>query len=171
MNGNQLKLRIVEEILEAIEHGKDDISIPELGQEELDTYSEYLLHKGLVTFVRGNGNSEYLQTSESGKALLALLRKLNCFTGHMVPDDPAEQDDWTPARGKAETAAWHDRMMVPYVLEQAEVTRLEAQLKQDYDEEAMQELEDRLHRMETLRNLLETMQKLRDSKPDSMLGG
>ena len=173
MSENLSELDIVKKLLKAIDRGGDDIHMPELEQEDVDRYSDFLIEKGLVTLVRENDDTDYLQTSTTGKALLMLMHRLSQFSGEkqdMIEPEPAivEESDWTPARCKAETEEWRNRLLLPYVLEQAEVARLEVQLKEDYDEEAMEELAQRMSRLETLENLRETMRRLNEQKLDSM---
>jgi hypothetical protein len=168
MKSNHPEIHIVKELLKAIDRNEEVIRIPWLEQEELDGYADYLVKKGLVTLVQDGDDDSCLRTSTAGKALLELMQRLSQFAGEKAETEEAEYGDWTPARGHAETEEWYNRLLLPYVLEQAEVARLEAQLRQDYDEEAMEELGERMSRLETLENLQETMRRITDRKMDTM---
>lgn len=172
MNEKLSELEIVKKLLRAIDRNEEDISIPWMEQEELDRYADYLVNKGLVTLVQDDENNHCLQTSTAGKALLMLMHRLNQFSGDRTEAEEtepgvAEHGDWTPDQCRAETEEWRNRLLLPLVLEQAEVARLEVQLRQDYDEEAMEELGTRMSRLETLENLRETMRRIKDQRMDS----
>jgi hypothetical protein len=171
MKSSHPEIHIVKELLKAIDRNEEDIRLPWLEQEELDRYADYLVKKGLVTLAQDGDDDNCLRTSTAGKALLKLMQRLGQFVGEKAETEEteeAEYGNWTPARGHAETEEWYNRLLLPYVLEQAEVARLEVQLRQDYDEEAMEELGERMSRLETLENLRETMRRITDQKMDTM---
>ncbi len=162
MNRNPSQLKIIEEILKRA--GSDEDSICHqlnLAPEDYDRYRNYLLRIGLVKADTDDGYVGILQVTSAGKALLRLIDRIDGLIGQDVEGDALDYGEefgaWSPSRGMEETMGWRDTILQNYVLEQAEITRLETQLSTDDDDEGETELEQRYRRLSALQNLLDKM--------------
>ena len=165
MNREWSTLKIVQAILRT--SGADEARVCNrlgLAPEEFDRYCNHMLRTGLVEMVADSGYAVILQPTFAGRALLRLIDKIDALATSDVEEDAAEYEDefetWSPSRERAETVAWRNKILQAYVLEQAEVTRLAAQLRLDHDEEGALELEQHEQRLEILQNLLSTLGRL-----------
>ena len=169
MNRTQPGLKVIEKILRQIERGEEEIS-QQLGftPDEFDRYCGYLMGSGLIKAVRRDGQCGVLRLTTSGKALLTLVDKLDWFGGAEFGDGSKGRygrggEPWQAwrKRERAEVVEMiRGRLVQAYVLEEAEVVRLEAQLGEGEDEEGEIELERRCQGKSILRNLLDTFQHL-----------
>ena len=165
MNSKQLHLETIEKILKMVGNGQGSIR-QQLGldhEEFLEHYS-HLLRSGLAKADTGNGHNSFLQLTPSGEALLLLIDGIDALDASDVEEGAVEYAEEVgmelSGRELSDTMEWRDRLLRSYVLEQAEVARLQAQLRDDDDEEGELELEQRQQRLGWLQNLLEMFQRL-----------
>ena len=89
------------------------------------------------------------------------IDRIDALAGQDVEGDALDYGEefgaWSPSRGREETIQWRDSILQSYVLQQAEITRLEAQLSADDDEEGEIELDQRYWRLSALQNMLDKM--------------
>jgi hypothetical protein len=164
MNCNNSELRMVEELLQAIDRGQYGIYRITLTTEELEKYTGCLLQSKLATIAENSDGSDTLKLTPVGKALAGLVQMIQGLEKQEPDKDESEYiSAETLQRSRAETEQCRNRLMNTYVIEQAEVIRLETQLKYDRDEEAVQELEERRFRLGKLKGLINTMQRMIDN--------
>ncbi len=164
MNNNWSHLQAIEDILKMISVGEGSAEQLALAPDEFDRYCSYLLRCGLVTVNTDSGYVDLLRPTSAGKALLLLIDKIEALCASDIEEDTVEYreelDTRLPNREWAETIEWRDRIFQAYVLEEAELTRLEIQMEGVDDEEGESELEQRHQNLSVLRNLLDTFQRL-----------
>jgi len=166
MNSNRSHLQILAGILKM--GASDEGSIRQhlgLAPEEFNRYRSYLLRNGLAKAVTDNEGAGLLQPTSGGEALLRVADKLGALDATDSRDarswHTAEQDARSFFRSRAATIKMlQKKLLWAYVMEQAEVTRLEAQLEAGGgdDNEGEVELEEHLRKLRALQMLLEAFE-------------
>ena len=175
MNERESKLHIIKEILASCTGGGVGVSnLPDLTPEELDRYQSYLLRAGLVEKTTGDGDVYSLRPTMAGETLLHLIDSLEtlassdkeskCLLAKEYPPMP-------PSPNKmAIVKTIQTKLLQAYVLEQAEVIRLETQLRSGVDtedliekteaSELIKEFEERQRKLSLLQDFLSILPRL-----------
>ncbi len=156
---------------------------PEMGLAETIEWRDRVLQSYLLEQVEvetlearlGNGPDAALQTELEERhrrlaRLEGLLDRMGRVTSELKRPGAAEPAGETgpemPVRTRKQSIkVLVNRLFQAYVLEQAEVTRLGAQLQRWDEEEGRLEMEQRQHRLEIIKGLLETLQRVAGNLP------
>ncbi len=135
MNVEKPNLQIIKNILKMGAAG--EVSIPErfgLVSEEFNQYRDYLLKRHLANEITDDKHSHFLQPTPAGYALVRIIDKLDSVSendeeSHQGPG--AEECLPMPISSDRVTTVklLRNKLLQAYILEQAEITRLEAQLR------------------------------------------
>ncbi|MCD6453483.1 MAG: hypothetical protein J7K77_04285 [Dehalococcoidales bacterium] len=164
MNNTRFRLEVVRDMLKV---GSGDID--KIGQqlglthEEFDQYCAYLSKAGLAKIFVSDGHIYLLQPTSSGEALLLLVDKIEALDApppkRVRPHPNRPSSCRVVSLTKASIAEQlSGKLLQAYVLEQAELIRVETQLRDSGDEG--EELVERQRRLTMLHQLLEVIQRL-----------
>ncbi len=134
MNKRQSELQVIKTILKMGAKREADIQ-SQLGltPQEFEGYRRYLIRKGLVNKGNGNGHIHALQPTSSGEALVRLIDKLDSVAMNDEESRSLDVEERLPmpiASDRVTTAKLlRGGLLRSYVLEQAELVRLETQLR------------------------------------------
>lgn len=164
MKGTRLYLDVIRDML-SMGACDEDSMIRQLGlaPSEFERFRSYLLRAGLAASITVGDSSCILQPTPRGERLLRLLEKLEApdgpraDTGNYVDEAPAVPPRPASA-GKG--SLLRQRLLQIYVMQQAEVARLEAQLRDGEDEggTGASEMKMRQRRLRTIGELLAAYQ-------------
>lgn len=160
MNWQWSQVKIVERILNTA--GNDEESVCRqlaLSPDEYEVYCENLESRGLA--VIDDEAPGVLRLTDSGRALLRLINKINGLTAPKKQVHALEQvvelEPWSPACAESETVEWRGRIFENYMQEQMEVEKLEARIAAGDDKEVTDELEQRYRRLGEMQSMLDKM--------------
>jgi len=142
MNGKRNDMQIIRDMLK-IGTATETSMQNQLGleEEEFDRYRRHVVRRGFATETIDPAQDFILQPTPAGQALVRLIDTLESIDAKKPKREhsPAkEQPPMTLSSNMAATVMlMQDRMFQAYVLEQAEVARLKAQLKYDGDDEEL----------------------------------
>lgn len=163
MNSSHSRLQIIERMLRMIGNSQYN-SAHLLKPDEFDRYRNYLVRAGLATVDNDEGCIGYLRPTPKGKALLLLIDRIESLGSSNEEEDESEYEEELSVeacnQARTETIEWRARIFQAYVLEQAELTRLRAQLNGPTDGEGEIELEEHERRLEIYQNLLYALDRL-----------
>ena len=167
MNRNRCNLDIVKDMLRMGSKGEDSIGQRYgLASEEFSRYRNYLLEAGLARIVRDCGQPVLLQPTPAGEALLRLVDRIEALEDGDGEEDETRYNkkhyDQLALSTKAMTVRLiGDKLLQAYVLEQAELTKLKAQLEtNETGNEGDVELKQRERKLSMLRYLLKVVRHL-----------
>ena len=167
MNGKQNDMQIIRDMLR-MGNATETSMQHQLGlpPEEFDRYRRHLLRKGFATETIDPTQDFILQPTPAGQALVHMINTMESIeTKKQKPNRPAEVQPSVPLSPNMAVTVMlmRDRLFQGYVLEQAEVARLEAQLKYDGDdEELMKEHKQREQKLNLLGEFLGVFDHLVD---------
>ena len=166
MNRTQFELKIIKDILKMGAAGVASIE-DQLGlaSEEFDSYRRHLINKGLANETTGNSGDYLLQPTSAGNALVRLIDSLDSVDALNNKKDERvrvkERLPITSSKRATTLKLLREGALRAYVLEQAEVTRVEAQLRYaEADEELISELAQHQLKLTWLRDFLDTLPHL-----------
>ena len=170
MNGKRTDMQIIRDMLKMGTIAETDMQY-QLGlpEEHFDIYRRHVLRKGFAIETIDPSQDFILQPTPAGKTLAHLIDTLEEI------EVKKPKGEHSPAKGQSPMALspnmtatvmlMQDRMFQAYVLEQAEVARLEAQLKHDGDdEELMKEHKHHKQKMNLLGEFLNVLTHLVDQQ-------
>ena len=168
MNRRQSELQVIKTMLKMGTKGEAGIQ-SQLGltPEEFEGYRRHLIRKGLVNKNTDDGHIHTLQPTPSGEALVRFLDRLDSLEADVEEIESLPVEQWPPMPLSSQKAAtmklMQNGLLKAYVLEQAEVTRLEALQRYDEgDEELIEELAQHQLKLEWLHDLLNILPHLFD---------
>lgn len=112
-----------------------------LAPEEFDRYRRHLLNRGLAIETIDPRRDFLLQPTPAGESLMHLIDTVESIEGRKQQRERPSAKEQSPMALSPNMAVtvmlMRDRLFQGYVLEQAEVARLKAQLKYDGDDEEL----------------------------------
>ena len=173
MNGKRNDMQIIRDMLKMGTTTETSMQY-RLGLEEgdFDRYRRHILRRGFATETIDPSQDYVLQPTPAGEALMRLIDTLESI------DTRKQKGEHSPAKGQSSAVLspnmavtvmlMRDKLFQGYVLEQAEVARLEAQLKYDGDdEELMKEHKQREQKLGLLHEFLGVFTHLLNGHTDS----
>ena len=170
MNGKRTDVQIIRDMLKmgtATETSMQyQLGLP---PEEFDRYRRHLLRRGFAIETIDPSRDYILQPTPAGQALMRLIDTLESI------DTKKQEREHPPTREQSTVVLspnmavtmmlMRDRLFQGYVLEQAEVTRLEALLKYDGDdEELIKEYKQREQKLNLLHEFFGVLSQLVDQQ-------
>ena len=142
MNGKQTDVQIIRDMLKMGTATETSMQYRlGLEEEDFDRYRRHVLRRGFATETIDPTQDFILQPTPAGEALVHLIDTLESIdTRNQKKEHPLAKEQPPFVISHNMTAAMmlmRERMFQAYVLEQAEVTRLKAQLKYDGDDEEL----------------------------------
>jgi len=173
MNGKQTDVQIIRDMLEmgtatetSMQHRLG------LEEEEFDRYRRHILRRGFAIETIDPTQDFILQPTPAGQALARLIDTLESIEGRKQQRERPSAKEQPPMALSPNMAAtvmlMRGRMFQGYVMEQAEVARLKAQLKYDGDDEDLiKEHKQREQKLNLLQEFLNVLTHLVDQSGNS----